>query len=308
MRKRQRIPPTDDWQQLELLLETPGRRSYEVIRTVETLQRNPALGEYRIAVALKQLGIELSPRTCDRILALNRKLYGLPKPAKALRDPQPMPFAAQYRHHVWSVDVRYLDHGLGDLKVYCLAILENYSRAVLASDLSLSQDLGAYLRVLRQAVEQYGAPAMLVSDGGGIFRATQAKRIYAALGIQKAEIARRQPWQNYIETMLNVQRRMADWNFARARTWEELVSSHDQWVTDYNTQEHRAHQKREDGRRSPAAVLDWVRGRPVSAEDLERAFAPVHIPAAWTGRATFGSGTGGCTANAGWPARRWRCG
>src|SRR3712207_7635969 len=40
-------------------------------------------------------------------------------------------------------------------------------------------------RVLRQALEQYGAPTMLVSDSGGIVRANQAKRIYAALGIQK---------------------------------------------------------------------------------------------------------------------------
>ncbi len=33
-RHRERIPPTDDWQQLEFLLETPGQRSYEAIRPV----------------------------------------------------------------------------------------------------------------------------------------------------------------------------------------------------------------------------------------------------------------------------------
>ena len=175
------------------------KQTLAAIHTVTTLQQNPALGEFRVHVALKQLGIDLSPRTCGRILALNRKLYGLPAPTKAPREPKPMPFAAQYRHHVWSVDLRYLDHGLGDFKVYCLTILDNYSRAVLASELSLSQDLGAYLRVLRQALERAGVPTMLVSDAGGIFRANHATRIYAALGIQKAEIERRQPWQNYIE-------------------------------------------------------------------------------------------------------------
>ena len=71
---------------------------------------------------------------------------------------------------------------------------------------------------------------------------------------------------------------MADWDFARAQSWEELLASHDQWVSDYNTQEHWAHQKREDGRRSPAAVLDWVRGCPVSADELEHVFAPVQMP------------------------------
>ena len=252
------------------------KQTLAAIQTVARLQQNPALGEFRIHAALKQVGIDLSPRTCGRILALNRKLYGLPKPPKAPRDPKPMPFAAQYRHQVWSVDLRYLDHHLGDFKVYCLTILDNYSRAVLASELSLTQDLGVYLRVLRQALDRYGVPTMLVSDAGSIFRANQAKRIYATLGINKAEIARRQPWQNYIETMFNVQRRMADWNFARAQSWEELLTSHDQWVSDYNHQDHWAHQKREDGRRSPLRVLDWVRGRAVRGETLDRAFAPVH--------------------------------
>ncbi len=45
------------------------------------LQANPELGEFRIHAALLQLGIRLSPRTCGRILALNRSLYKLPGPA-----------------------------------------------------------------------------------------------------------------------------------------------------------------------------------------------------------------------------------
>ncbi len=254
------------------------KQTLAAIHTVKTLQQNPALGEFRVHAALKQLGIELSPRTCGRILALNRKLSGLPAPTKTPRTPKLMPFAAQDRHHVWSVDVRYLDHRLGAFKVYCITILDNYSRVALASEVSLSQDLGAFLRVLRQALEHFGAPAMLVSDSGKVFLAKQAQHIYTMLGIQKAEIERRQAWQNYIETMFNVQRRMADWNFGQATTWEELVLSHDQWLTDYNTQDHWAHQKREDGRTSPGAVLGWVRGRAVSAEELERAVAPVQIP------------------------------
>jgi hypothetical protein len=34
IRKRERIPPTEQWQHLELLTETTGQRSYEVIRPV----------------------------------------------------------------------------------------------------------------------------------------------------------------------------------------------------------------------------------------------------------------------------------
>ena len=65
---------------------------------------------------------------------------------------------------------------------------------------------------------------------------------------------------------------MADWHFARARTWPDLVATHDAWVEDYNAQSHRAHRERPDGRHSPQEVLGWVTGVRYRPEDLERAF------------------------------------
>ena len=117
-------------------------------------QENPRLGEFRVHAARKRVGICLSPRTCGRILALNRKLYGLPKPAPVPREPKSMPFKAARRHQYWSADIRYLDHGLGDFKVYSVTILDNYSRAVVASGLSRTQDLGTFLMVLFMAIQQ----------------------------------------------------------------------------------------------------------------------------------------------------------
>ena len=239
---------------------------------VRELQENPELGEFRIHAALKQLGIDLSPRTCGRILALNRKLYGLPGSTREPREPKEMPFKATRRHQYWTVDIRYLDHGVDEGKVYCVSILENYSRAVLASGLSRRQDLTAYLMVLYAAIRQHGVPEALVSDGGGVFRASQALRVYAALSIRKEQIERRQPWQSYIETAFNVQRRMADWHFAQATTWSELLAAHDRWVVDFNYQVHWAHRERQDGRHSPAEVLGWVSGQLVAPEDLHRIF------------------------------------
>jgi hypothetical protein len=42
---------------------------------VRRLQENPNLGEFRIHAALARMGIQLSLRTCGRILVVNRKLY-----------------------------------------------------------------------------------------------------------------------------------------------------------------------------------------------------------------------------------------
>jgi hypothetical protein len=209
-------------------------------------------------------------------LQANRALYGLPGPVKKPHTPKAMPFAAQRRHQYWSVDLRYIDvHQVDDDPVYCISILENYSRAILASALSRRQDLSAYLTVLYAALREYGSPAQLVSDSGSIFKAARAKAIYAALGIEHHPIEHHQPWQDYIETNFNVQRRMADWGFAKAASWVELQHVHDRWVRDFNEQEHWAHRKRSDGRRSPGAVLDWVIGTPCDLAELARLFAPV---------------------------------
>jgi putative transposase len=97
---------------------------------------------------------------------------------------------------------------------------------ILASRLSRTQDLAAYLIVLLDAVERFGTPEALVTDSGSIFKANDAMRIYAALGIQKEQIELGQPWQSYMETTFNIQRRMADWNFAKAKIWAELQASH----------------------------------------------------------------------------------
>lgn len=170
------------------------------------------------------------------------------------------------------MDVRYLKHQLDGGKVYCITILENYSRAVLASALSRTQDTTAYLIVLFAAIQQHGSPEGLVSDSGGVFVSNKAREIYTRLGITKHQIDRRQAWQSYIETMFTVQHRMTDDAFVKAPTWTALQDAHDRWVGDYNFQVHWAHRRRDDGRESPADVLDWIVGRVWTPAALEYAF------------------------------------
>jgi putative transposase len=244
----------------------------KAIDAVRRLQQNPELGEFRVHAALAQMGIDLSPATCGRILALNRRLYGLGIPKGGPRQKKEMPFATSKRHVYWTIDVRYVDrHGVGG-KVYVISILENHSRAILSSAVSRSQDTTAYLSVLYAAVERYGSPETIVTDGGAIFRANPALSIYEALDIAKEEIERGKPWQSYIETTFNIQHRMGDWHFARAQNWAELVAVHDSWVDAYNHQSHWAHRDRKDGRRAPLEVLGWVSGRRHESEKLARAF------------------------------------
>jgi len=251
----------------------PARKvTFEDIQEVRRLARNPDLGAFRVMAALEQVGIKLSQATCGRLLALNRNLYGMEKPKRGPDIRKEMPFKATFRHQFWSVDVRYIEkHQIPDHKgpVYLISILENYSRAVLASKVSPTQNQWDYFEVLFAAFATAGIPKAIVSDGG-IFYSNHAMSIYQALGIEKKRIDKEQAWQNYIETMFNIVRRMGDYFFHQATSWEEMQHLHRKWVRDYNAQRHWAHEQRDDGCHSPAQVIGWHKGTMVPGEVLNR--------------------------------------
>jgi len=65
--------------------DTPQRHARKTgIREINEVGKlvveSPELGAYRVRAALEQIGIHLSQATCGRLLALNRKLYGLSPP------------------------------------------------------------------------------------------------------------------------------------------------------------------------------------------------------------------------------------
>jgi putative transposase len=99
-----------------------------------------------------------------------------------------------------SYHVRYIEeHLLPDPKpVYVITIFENFSRMVLSSTISPTQNQWDYLMVLADAIRRYGAPEAIVTDGGGIFYSTVALQLYDMLGIRKERIDPGQAWQNYV--------------------------------------------------------------------------------------------------------------
>lgn len=109
----------------------------QATKEVRKLAQNPELGAFRVHAALKQKGFELSRATCGRILAQVREIYGYHKPKAGGTAKKEMPFASTRHHEFWTADIRYLDMLDGELladgMVYAITILENYSRALLAT-------------------------------------------------------------------------------------------------------------------------------------------------------------------------------
>lgn len=231
----------------------PPKVDLRTRNTIRKLQANPLLGEYRMHGALLQLGIRVSPRTCGRIMAENRQIYGLAKPHAEPKDPKPHPFKARFRHEIWSLDIRSIEkHQIPEIRgpFYVISVMDNFSRAILASDIYQSQDLASVLLVLYAAIEQHGCPHRLVTDNGSVFRAKQAMAIYEVLEIQKEWIHKKQSWENLIESHFSIMRRMSNYHFEQAKSWEQAKDIHRRFVEDYNHQPHWGHRKRDDHRHS----------------------------------------------------------
>ena len=230
--------------------KAPRKVTLEVANEIRKKQENPLIGEWRMHAVLLQEGIKLSPRTCGRIMAKNRAIYGWDKPKAPPKPKKEMPFKAARRHEYWSIDIRYIEHHqLPDIKgpVYVISILENFSR-----------------------MRNYGAPEAIVTDSGGVFYSKRAMAIYEALDIRKERIDPRQSWQNYIEAhlyviwnlngsencqitcimwnwddqregqfhIIGIMRRLADYYLNKAPTLDEMKKAHRKFIRDYNTQIH----------------------------------------------------------------------
>jgi len=245
----------------------------------------PRAGRFRIHGLLAQQHDSNLPSeaTVGRAMAINRRVHGAPGPWSSARDeqeapaePRHLPYRPHYRHHLWFVDIRYLVK-LEGRWVYSLCILEGYSCTILAGMASEHQDLPALLQLLFAALSTYGCPEGIVSDHGAVFRAGDYVAILKALEIEPTYIELRKPWQNLIEAQFKVQLRLADFQFEHAQTLAEIQTLHAAFVETFNTTRHWAHQERPDGRRTPAEVLGWVRGRAVDPERLRRLFGQVQF-------------------------------
>ena len=248
-------------------------------------QAYPRAGRFRIhGLLAQQQGPDVpSEATVGRAMAINRRVHGAPGPWSSARDeqeaalePKYLPYRPHYRHHLWFVDIRYLVK-LEGRWIYSICILEGYSRTILAGMASEHQDLPALLQLLYAALSTYGCPEGIVSDHGAVFRASDYVAILKALEIEPTYIELRKPWQNLIEAQFKVQLRLADFQFERAQTFEEIQTRHAAFVETFNTTWHWAHQERADHRRTPEEVLGWVRGRPVDLEHLRRLFGQVQF-------------------------------
>jgi transposase InsO family protein len=240
-------------------------------------KRHPDAGGFRIWSLRGKT--DLSVRTVERIMALNRQVYpdipGTAGPHAHKAAPQPHPFKASAAHAYWFIDGRMMDFALAGHRWWSLIILDGYSRTMLAGAVAPSEASWVALTGLYTACQRYGVPVHLISDSGGAFISNAFEGVCTRLDIdhQTMVSTQGQSSMNLMETPFNIQRRLYDYQLALTRTPCEFAEAHQRFLALYNTTAHQGLLKERFASPIPLHVLGDSKGRLVPPQELTRKFA-----------------------------------
>ncbi len=240
-------------------------------------KRHPDAGGFRIWSLRGKT--DLSVRTVERIMALNRQVYkdipGAEGPGAPKAAPQPHPFKARAAHEYWFIDGRMMDFALEGHRWWSLIILDGYSRTMLAGAVAPSEASWVALTVLYTACQRYGVPVHVISDSGGAFISDAFEGVCTRLDIDHQTIVstQGQSYMNLMETHFNIQRRLYDYQLALTRTPCEFDEAHQRFLALYNSTAHQGLLKERFASPIPLHVLGDSKGRLVPPQELARKFA-----------------------------------
>lgn len=147
----------------------------ELMRHIDELYtEDPTRGTRRMCAALRRRGIEIGRGKARKIMQLLgiAAIYRKPNLSKPCPGHKIYPYLLRNVkitrvNQVWSTDITYirLEHGFA----YLTAVIDWYSRYVLAWRLSTSLDAGFCVDTLKEALDKYGNPEIFNTDQGSQF-------------------------------------------------------------------------------------------------------------------------------------------
>ena len=155
----------------------------------EQFMETPYYGSRQMARHLRRRGYAVSRKRVRRLMRLIglTPIYQKPR----LSDPHPehkvYPYllrdlAIDRPDQVWSTDITYIPMQKGFL--YLVAVMDWYSRRVLAWRLSNSMDTSFCLEALEEAIDRYGRPEIFNTDQGSQFTSFEFTSMLKTNGIR----------------------------------------------------------------------------------------------------------------------------
>ena len=200
----------------------------------------PRFGYRRIAV---MLGNPEKPVNAKRVYRIWRdEQLALPKRRKRRRlgkRPQaPSSIVASKPNQVWSYDIIH-DRLRNGRMVYCLCVIDEYTRESLAIQVSPSMRAKTVIETLERLIDQYGVPSYIRSDNGAQFTARAVMVWLGRFYIKTAFIEPGKPWQNGFVESFHARLRDECLNMHIFNNGWEAETLIEQWRNYYNR--HRPH-------------------------------------------------------------------
>jgi len=211
----------------------------------EEYTRHPFFGSRKMVVALRRMGYTVNRKRVQRVMRLLGLAGMAPGPNTSTPHPQHKVYPYLLRgvdvsrpNQVWSTDITYIR--LANGFVYLVAIIDWYSRKVLAWRVSNTMDTLFCLDCLEQALRTYGSPEIFNTDQGSQFTSTNFTDRLEKAGIQISMDGRGRAADNIFVERLWRSVKHEDVYLKGYATLPELLLGLTEYFAFYNTE--RTHQ------------------------------------------------------------------
>ena len=158
-------------------------------RIDELYLRMPFYGSRRMVAALRRDGWTVNRKRVRRLMRLMRIEAIYQKPNTSRRHPEHQVYPYLLRdlvidrpNQVWCADITYIPLAKGF--VYLVAVMDWYSRRVLAWRLSTGMEAGFCVEALQEAIDRYGSPEIFNTDQGVQFTSADFIAELATRGVR----------------------------------------------------------------------------------------------------------------------------
>ena len=166
-----------------------SEQQLQLMRLIDQVHmKYPFYGSRRIRDWLEDQGLRVNRKQIQRLMRFMRiqALYPKKKTSLPARGHKVYPYLLKdlkikYPNQVWAADITYIPMARGFL--YLVAIMDWYSRKVLAWRLSNTMDSSFCVEALQQALREHGTPEIFNTDQGAQFTAQSFTEILKANNI-----------------------------------------------------------------------------------------------------------------------------
>ncbi len=151
----------------------------------------PCIGQRKILKLLRKEGFNVGRKLVRRYMQ-EMAIYPIyPKPNLSRRNykEQIVPYLLRNKNifmpnQAWSIDITYIK--MAHSHMYLTAIIDWHTRMIVSWNLSDSLDTEPVLQAVKDAVAQYGTPAIINSDQGSQFTSSEYKELLQSLNIRQS--------------------------------------------------------------------------------------------------------------------------